>query len=327
MPTKKNGQRYYTKDQYRIAREIGALEYALSKGYELKRDGRDFRMKEHDSMIFTRNGWWFWNARGLRGKALAFMLHYEKKSLVDAVLELAGEGGSAPAQVTPPPPPKRPKFAPPPKAPHARRLYAYLCNTRGLSRETVTAMIRAGCLYEGIVKRHGKEHHNAIFPYYDDKGVMVGAFQRGLHSDIPYKCDIPGSNKHYGWLLRGCGGGKVLYVFEAAIDAASQWDLSRLNGCADDEADRLALCGVGDEPLTQYLRLHPQLERVVLLLDRDEAGDAAAQRLKETALRLAPTLTVERKLPPCGKDWNDALLSAEKEAESYVSKERADRIG
>ena len=79
MATSKNGKNYYTKEQYQYAKfQASALEYALSKGYQLIPKGQYYTMPEHDSMVFAPNGMWYWNSRGLKGKALDFMLHYEE---------------------------------------------------------------------------------------------------------------------------------------------------------------------------------------------------------------------------------------------------------
>lgn len=308
MPINKRGIRYYTREQQRRAKMVGVLAYVQAAGYEVIQRGRYFRLKEHDSVVIAPNGRWYWNSHGVSGgNAVSFMLLYEGMNAVDAILKLTEE--MAPAEAAPKAMPTKPKidFIPPPKAPHANRLFAYLCKVRGISRQTVTKLIRDGLLYEGIICKNGREYHNAIFPYYDANGVMVGAYQRGLHPESPYKCDVAGSCKDYGWVIRGTGGGKTLYVFEAMLDAASQMDYSRLLGCEDEEGDRLALGGLAARPLIEYVNRHPNLERVVLMLDNDAAGNVAAGRLQAEALYQRPGLTVIRELPPTGKDWNDTL--------------------
>ena len=89
MPISKNGKPYYTKEQYEAARyNSNALEYARSQGYELVRQGAYYTMKEHDSMVFTPQGTWFWNSRGVHGTAQEFQMYYENKTLTEAVLTL-----------------------------------------------------------------------------------------------------------------------------------------------------------------------------------------------------------------------------------------------
>ena len=97
MPISKNGNTYYTKEQYFRAKHENnnALEYAQKQGYPLIKAGGYYHLAEHDSMIFTPNGQWYWNSRGLQGGALDFMVAYEGKNFADAVCELAGNEPTA----------------------------------------------------------------------------------------------------------------------------------------------------------------------------------------------------------------------------------------
>lgn len=304
MPTSKNGKLYYTKEQYQAARySSNALDYALSQGYDLVREGRYYHMREHDSMIFTPQGAWFWNSRGVQGSALEFMIYYEGKTLTEAVLTLARDTPlQARSQTSTAPPPRAPEAVPftlPQRAGDFRRIFAYLCKSRCLTREVVMEMTHQKILYEGISQINGKELHNAVFVYRDPHGKAVGAFCRGLNSDRPYKGDVPGSCKDYGWLLRGKAP-RALCVFEAAIDAAS-------HACLEPDAavDRLSLEGLSPRPLWSYLEEHPDIRDIRLMLDGDAPGQAAAKRLEVALTQAGYTAAI---VPPAqGKDYNEQL--------------------
>lgn len=306
MPVSKRKKAYYTKEQYRIAKyECSALEYALQKGYPLVKEGKYYHMEGHDSMVFAPNGMWYWNSRGVQGKALDFMMVYEGKTAREAILELT-EGQtviSAPAPA--PPAHKETVFALPKKSSSTKRLFAYLCGKRSLKRGVVSELLDRELLYEGIYEAKGRQYHNAVFVYYDPAGKAVGAFMRGIR-DVPYKREVAGSDKSYGWLL--CGSqtpSTQVYVFEAAIDAISQ----RCLAGETDEVDRLSLEGLAPTPLLNYLSRNPTVTRVVLMLDNDEAGRRAARSI---AARLPPHITVSTIFPPHGKDWNEALCIIER---------------
>lgn len=320
MPINKAGKAYYTKEQYKKAKhECSALDYALRKGYHLIKEGKYYKMAGHDSMIFTPNGRWFWNSRGMHGMALDFIVGYEGRSVVDAVLELTeGAFANVPAARPEAKTPKPAVFIRPPEAANRRRLYAYLCSKRKLGRGVVTELIHKQLLYEGISAAKGREYHNAIFVYYDPDGKVIGAYKRGLHSEVPYKGEVSGSDKSYGWLLRGCQDvPKEVYVFEAAIDAASQLTLARRHKePTANEVDRLSLEGLTLTPLTNYLARYPTVERITLMLDNDKAGRLAAERLHAS---LCDKYTVRAVFPPQGKDWNDALVA---EAENNNKEDR-----
>lgn len=312
MPISKNGNTYYTKEQYLRAKyeNNNALEYAQKQGYPLIKAGGYYRLAEHDSMIFTPNGQWYWNSRGLQGGALDFMVAYEGKNFADAVCELAGNEPTA-RRTSPPPqsaalPEQTETTASslPPKAGNYKRLFGYLCGTRHLPKWIVLHMIREDALYEGVfTTQNGKEIHNAVFVYRDFDGNVTGAYARGMNPESPYKHDVQGSRKDYGWLLKGIGSNRLprVCVFEAAIDAASH-----LASVPDERgADHLSLEGLNFKPLKRYLAVHPEVRQISLCLDNDTAGKEAAARLQDQLKEYGYQVDIE--LPSAGKDWNEAL--------------------
>ncbi len=313
-PISKTGKPYYTKEQYEFARyNTSALEYAQSQGYELVRDGLYYHMKEHDSMIFTPRGNWFWNSRGLQGGALEFQMYYEGKTITEAVLTLA-EGKEfdvtrPPERRDPPAPVERQTFELPEKSNTTSQLFGYLCKTRKLDRGIVQEMLRQGIVYESVYKtKLGKLMHNACFVSYDNNSEPCSAYQRGT-SAVPFKKEAPGSNKSFGWLLKGNEQPVAVMAFEAAIDAASYATILKLCGQDEKIIDYLALGGVGDKPLENYLTTHPNTREIWLGLDADGPGRAAAQRIKEkfTAQGYAVTdVTEQMNFGEC-KDWNELL--------------------
>jgi DNA primase len=58
--------------------------------------------------------------------------------------------------------------------------------------------------------------------------------------------------------------------------------------------------------LAQYLKEHPQIRRIALCLDNDEAGREAAQGI----IAALPELEVTYRPPANGKDYNDMLREA-----------------
>lgn len=331
MPISKNGKAYYTKEQYEQAKYTGnALEYAQRQGYDLVRQGAYYTMREHDSMVFTPAGRWFWNSRGVQGGALEFMMYYEGRNITDAVLTLVndpeytqGRPQERPAerQAAPRPAPAPRADAPqytftlPGKAQTMKQLFYYLCAERGLEKTVVQEMIRQGRLYQSAYSRpDGKVICNATFVYQNPEGKPVGAYQRGMKDQegvASYKRDVPGSDKRWGWLLSSpINPAAEVRVFEAAIDAASDASLYAMPSMRDgdwreESVDRLSLEGLNFQPLQNYLAAHPNVRQVTLMLDADEPGRRAA---KDFGKRLtAQGYQVSDRLPPHGKDWNNTL--------------------
>lgn len=324
MPISRNNRLHYTSEQYERAKQNNnALAYAQSHGYELVQEGRYYHLKEHDSLVFTPNGAWFWNSRGIKGYAIDFIVQYEGRSWAEAILILAGETtprGSPQKSDIPPvsrcEPQEKPVFQLPPHANDERQLFAYLCGTRKISYDIVKMMLSQGIVYESLYRtesgeiyrtKSGRELHNACFVSLDRYGKPRSAFQRGLIScgNTAYKGEISGGDKSYGWVFRGRKP-EELYAFEAAIDAASFVNLQYLqNQNPLGRADYLALGGLIFDPIQRYLEEHPGICCVHLMLDADKWGMEAAERFRKKLEEEGYQVTSA--VPPHGKDWNDTL--------------------
>lgn len=315
MPISKKGSLYFTDEQYARARARGALEYAQEQGYDLVRDGNTYYLREHDSMIFTQDGRWFWNAQKLAGRALEFIQHYEGRTLPEAVTILADGGTPSPCPLpshSAVPDTQKP-FVLPPKAGSYKRLFAYLCGARGLDADIVRDLIQDGRLYESAQPYTDpgtgelRELHNAVFLGLDGEGTPRGGFQRGLSnlSAKPFKRDVAGSEKQFAFCVPGHLNTRTVAVFEASIDAVSHATLSKINGEDYRTIDRIALGGVWESPLLHYLGAHPQMSRVRLCLDNDPAGVQGTAHLRKALEGTGVTITEE--YPPQGKDWNEYL--------------------
>lgn len=326
MPLSRAGKLYYTAEQYAVAHEASALEYAKAAGYDLVREGTMYHLREHDSMIFTGEGVWHWNSRDLHGKALEFLTQYEGKDPVAAVLLLAGELTHTQSRPNNPPTPYKVKpavippkpFELPKPAGSFRRLFAYLCTTRRLDAEIVQELVQDKRIYESVHSYttsdtgEVKQLHNAVFVGFDQNEQPASAFQRGLNSfGAAYKGDVPSSNKCAVFELPGKTNTSEVAVFEAAIDAISHATITKLGEGDYKEISRIAIGGIAHEPVVQYLSTHPAIKTITLCLDNDAAGQLGAQRiqlaLEQAGYTADAGYTIMTELPGLGKDWNEFL--------------------
>lgn len=333
MPISRNGKAYYTEEQYNIARyESSALEYARAAGYRLIQKGGYYAMADHDSFVFAPNGMWFWNSRDMKGGAIEFLTQVEHLSQVEAVLTLAGERVNERARRTRLPtetPPalyrkqentaeKKP-FELPPKADNYKRLFAYLCNTRGLDKEIVQSMVRQGQLYEGVTQYKTADgeiahFHNAVFVGTDRDGTPRNGFMRGLGTTVSYKGEVEGSDKTYPFVLGGEGRARTLAIFEASIDAVSHATIAKMDGQDWRDTDRIAVGGnAPPESYLRYLAAHPEIKSVVICTDNDKAGNLFAQKIRAALLEAGYTkeqgYQCSRQIPTGHKDFNEYLMS------------------
>lgn len=391
MSRNKDGTLYYTRDELqRAVQNSSALEYAKGR-YKLIRRGNRYTMEGHDSMVFTLDGKWFWNSHGIHGNALDFMQKFEGKSMVEAVLTLAGtlydspdRTGDPSAGLPPPPaPPAAPEplpFVVPEAAATQKNVFAYLSKTRGLSPTLVRQMLADRMVLQvrqfvgmRICGYAGKEADNAALyvpgnpeeaerlrPYlqervivsrdalhplptsetvfcmtgkeasqltqqgilqekqrlamfgYDDSGIARYCSIRSMNSQGKgFKMDMPGSDKHWPFLLKGREGASMIIVTESPIEAMSYRELCILTGSPYRDCPILSLGGasvlVG---LEQYLTRHPEITELRLGLNRDDdgkhrekAGERATERLKEMyGKQYHVSVHV-----PSENDWNDVL--------------------
>jgi hypothetical protein len=119
---------------------------------------------------------------------------------------------------------------------------------------------------------------------------------------------VDGCNPRYSfhWI----GESDTLYVFEAPVDMLSYITLYPREW---QQRSYVALCGVGGQAMLWMLEQYPQLRKVALCLDNDEAGHKASERLENELSEKG--YTSERILSQ-GKDWNDDLVAAAQHKQS-----------
>lgn len=242
MPVSQGGKLYFTPEQKDAAlRNTSALEYARGK-YELKQVGNEYRMKEHDSMVFTRDGRWFWNSRGIHGNAIDFIVHYEGKTYTEAVLILAGETGrqnlsQQDAAHREPPSAPRPFVLPEP-AGNCRMLFAYLIKTRGLDAALIQHLVQEKRLLQ--VRHYGGLQ---IAGYGPDKEALY----------LPVRPEIPAPEQMHRIVTRD----RVTPVPEETLRCYSSREAAALadQGVVKRYADKLAMLGYDAGGVARYCSL------------------------------------------------------------------------
>lgn len=178
------------------------------------------------------------------------------------------------------------------------RLYQYLMNERKLSKEVIAFFIQKGLLYESL------PYHNLVFVGYDPKGEakfanMRGTFEPSKPGKKPFRMDVAGNDKKYGINL--CNpDSKELYVFEAAIDAMSFFELYHVQ-----KDNLLVLGGTWDGALEQFLKDYTHIKSITFCLDNDEAGRKATKEYMEKYETRGYDTSYE--IPEEGKDFNEYL--------------------
>ncbi len=275
-----------------------------SRGETLKRLGREWEWKFHDERVTIRGNVWYDQYTQKGGDAVDFFRYFYGEPEEQTAAMLLNRGVTdlekLPAR-SPPVKKEEPKELEIPEAhKDMRRVFAYLCQTRGVAPEVVSAFARKGLIYEIA------DHHNAVFVGRDEQGEIRHLHARGTLTGSHFRQTLPGSEKEYSFHWPGTSG--KLYAFEAPIDLLSYISLHP-EGWQDHSY--VALCGVSAAPIHHLLETQPQLQDVTLCLDNDKAGHNAARRIAGELLR-EWNVTVSAEFPS-QKDWNDELIANRQE--------------
>lgn len=306
-----------TEQELSLAKSADLCEVAARLGYHVVRVGNCHTLKEMDSMrIYDRRTWYRWSDQS-GGTQIDFLQRFEGmefKEAVEWLLDFIGydrESGiyssslyhrSESAKKE-----DKPKvFRLPSASSNNMRVTSYLIKERGLKPETVDKFISAGLIYEEAT------HHNLVFICRDSKGIAKLAFQRGIYDGEgkPFKCDVAGSDKHYGFSL-SADGSNTIRVFEGAIDLMSFYDVTGLT------SDHLLALGMTDDkPLERYLSERDGITTIYLCLDNDEPGKKAADRIEKKYLDKGYKVK-NIGSPKDFKDFNEWLVAKSKSAVAF----------
>lgn len=297
-----------TKKQRYLAGRTDLVALLRSRGQTLKKLGSEWEWKFLDERVTIRGHLWFDQYTQKGGDAVDFFRYFYGESEEQAVAMLLNCSVQDLEKLPARSPPRAAPFKEreekmlevPPAYGNMRRAFAYLCQTRGIAPEVVSAFARKGLLYESA------DHHNAVFVGRDEQGEIRHLHARGTLTGSHFRQTLPGSEKEYSFHWPGTSG--KLYAFEAPIDLLSYISLHP-EGWQDHSY--VALCGVSAAPIHHLLETQPQLQDVTLCLDNDEAGRNAARRIAGELLQ-EWNVTMSAEFPTL-KDWNVELLANRQE--------------
>ena len=274
------------------ARQTDLAAYLLSIGEPLTRNGTRHKHKTHDSLVFTKNAY-YWNSKGESGNAVDYLTRHMGMDFKTAVAALTNFDYTD----------DKKNYSGQEKkdgevAQSYSRVFAYLTKTRGIDSKIVQRLVDRGLLNQEA------ETNNAAFLMVDENGEVVGAELEGTLSERRFKGVRAGSKYGYGFNLRMFEDSKTVdYImfFESAVDLLSFADLKinhhrkDLNGCL-----LVSLVGLKANILEHMSKAFGG--KIVLCVDNDTAGDIFITEIKTKGLE-AILARPEAKF----KDWNEQL--------------------
>lgn len=310
-----------TDEQKERANLVNLPQFLMSHGFDLKKVGKEYVWKEHDSLHIKDNGpgergQWFRFSENNGGDNIGLLREYMDMSFIDAVEALTGEHIDrtyTPSHTYEPKPVQQTarelSLA---EADNCRRVFAYLCKTRGLDYDMLSALVK-----KGVISQEEKTG-NVLFKYFDTDGKVIGAEKVGTSTEHKFKGIATGSVGGHGFeVVRGTG--EKAFFFESAIDMLSylQMHSKELDNCR-----LVSMMGVKPSiVLDTMLRHNIAAENVFLCSDNDTAGNEFAQRLQEQYPDMKRIIT-----PDTYKDWNDMLRGIPKVVEQETEKKEVDSM-
>ena len=305
-----------------IKENITILHCAEMLGYHpVQRRGNklSWTLKEHDSLVINLNSdgqqRFVWNSQRMYGSVIDFYMAMTATSSAQAIQALGNilKNKSIPAwdtikkneqQQYPSTENTPQELQLPNKSEQGyKRVFAYLCKTRGINSELVSELVRTQRVYQDI-------RGNAVFVGCNPKTNQAEyANVRGTLTDKQYRGDVSGSKKavgfHFGLYTENPP--TKLFVCEAPIDAMSVASILINHRWSIDKYGFLSLGGTATTALEFHLKQNPQIDTIYLCQDNDDAGNYSRLKAHEKLRELGFEGKIVDK-PPTQKDFNEDLL-------------------
>ena len=302
-----------TDEQIEKANFVNLPSFLMKYGFELKKVGKGYVWKDHDSVNIKDNspserGKWYRFSTQEGGDNIAFVQKFMDKSFIEAVELLNNDVYDISFS-----PEKNDKSEPKKiqksdiiiaENADCKRIFAYLCKTRGLDYDMISELVKSGKIAQE------QKTGNVIFKVTDENNKVVGAEKVGTSTQKKFKGIATGSASGYGFEIRK-GNGENLLFFESSIDLLSYLHMKNPDNCR-----LVSMMGVKPNIVIEAIKRYgiPQ-ENVFICSDNDKAGNEFFQRLQTEFPQINRIKPDEN-----FKDWNDMLrkIPRRKETEKMV---------
>ncbi|MBF0786952.1 MULTISPECIES: PBECR4 domain-containing protein [unclassified Streptococcus] len=325
------------------ARSRAILDVANELHMELVRSGRDYRWKEHDSMVISPDkNMWNWFSRHQGGDVIS-LVETMKEVNFNQAIDFLNDGSfkefTAVERVQDP----FSYYLEPYEQPfEAAR--TYLKDQRGLSNETIDFFLEKGVLAQANAKINGSIEPVVVFKSFDFSGEIVGATLQGIEEnrekwpECGYAKNIVRNSDGITGLHVDIGQPNRLIFAESAIDLMSYYELHKDNL---QDVRLVSMDGLKEGVIGRHLAQlqsdisgrplrwsHDQLAEglqtaidnkffaegkhadwITLAVDNDEAGQNFVSSLRDKGAVVTEALPDLRHGQE-KMDWNDALKSS-----------------
>lgn len=288
----------------RIKTDINIVEYAISRGYSVVKEGREiYSLKEHDSCKIYPTNTFYRFSTGAGGSIIDFVKEFEGLSTKEAINKLSEyyvENGLTPINSNVKIEKKKSitELVLPQRDVNDKAVIAYLTKTRKIDYDIVKEYLKKGIIYQD------KQKNLVFVGVLEDKKLFSA--KRSIYAD--FKMEIPGSFDEVGVYCEGTNK-NTLIINESVIDQMSYRETYDFHG----ENCYLSVNGI--QKSINCLNFHilkrnldRQIKKIIIGFDNDIRGKEAATKLRDWVNENYPDIMVEIKLP-ANKDFNDDLVN------------------
>lgn len=288
----------YSEDEIRTAGDGLIIPILYKNGEEVKGRGPQYTWVHDGHPISIRGNLWFDHYEQEGGNTISFVKNYFGCGFREAMDYILNNTFDNLVVI----PDKKQEFQMPIKNNSCSRVETYLNLYRGISMNVIREFEMRDLIFEEYM------YHNAVFVGYDNNKNPRHAFRRGIGKHSSFKRSSSGSEVKYSFHWNGQG--NILYYFESPIDLLSFICLSNDDNWK--KQNYMAACGVSMRPLNWFVANNKNVNKVVLCLDNDKAGQEATERIRTELEKNNIEVEV---LMPTYKDWNEDLLLFREEEE------------
>lgn len=299
----------------RIRDNIPIQDYAASRGFQLERKGKYFKIVgEKNNTDFSSV---MINTETNRYKH--YSIDKKTRSVIDFVMELDNCDQATAIKTLKPlidtydletaevikksPTLKREhdnkELTLPKRADTSKNVYAYLTKTRCINKNIVDHFIYNDNLYQD-------EHNNCVFVRYDRQGKPTFCSKRGTNTYKKFMWEDPANDYNHCFFIDN--GSDTLVVNEAMIDTMSVMSIMEDCGRQLNDYSYVNLSGTPKwESVTTILKENPLIKNVILACDNDNAGFTAMDNIRKSISENFPNVKTTDFLPKTENDWNEQL--------------------
>lgn len=220
------------KERREVARSRAILDVANELHMELFRSGRDYRWKEHDSLVITPDkNVWNWFSRHLGGDVISLVETIKEVNFNQAV-DFLNDGDFKTFQKVERSEEPFNYYLKPYEQPF-NEARIYLREERGLSDDTIDFFLEKGVLAQANAKVHGSIEPVIVFKSLTQEGEIIGAQLQGIEANWEkwpergYAKKIVNNSDGMTGLHVDIGQPKRLIFTESLIDLMSYYELHK----------------------------------------------------------------------------------------------------